>query len=163
MRVDLPLPDHHAVIGEPAPGAGVGFLVLGAEDDLVAGGEAGSQPVGENVDVEGGRWTDEDYLSSLTAANRQLLQLFANFSRQLGPHWDFELFADHNAYDYEALAREDEDFNAGASLTWRQMRTLEIELRFDRIDRESTVATDEFIENRAYLGFRYIPDIGGQN
>ena len=111
----------------------------------------------------GGRWADEDYLSSLTAGDRQILQLFANFSRQLGPHWEFGLFAGHNAYDYEALAREDEDFNAGASLTWRQLRTLEIELRFDRIDRQSTVATDEFTENRAYLGFRYIPEIGRQN
>ena len=111
----------------------------------------------------GGRWADEDYLGSLTAGDRQLLHLFANFSRQLGPQWEFGLFAGHNAYEYEALGREDEDFNAGASLTWRQLRTLEIELRFDRNDRQSRLASDEFTENRVYLGFRYLPEIGRRN
>jgi len=111
----------------------------------------------------GGRWIDEDYVSTLTLRDREMLRLFANLSRELGRAWEFGLFARHNKHDYQALAREDEDFHTGASLTWRQLRTIEIELRFDRIDRSSTVAADEFTENRAYLGFRYIPEIGRRN
>ena len=48
----------------------------------------------------------------------------------------------------------------GAYLTWSQLRTVEIELRFDRYEQESTEPTVEFVENRVYLGFRYIPQIG---
>ena len=110
--------------------------------------------------VLGGRWADEDYLSALTVGDRQVLRLFANFTRELGRAWEFGLSANHDRHDYETLAREDEDSRVRASLTWQQLRTIEIELRFDRIDRKSTVATDEFTENRAYLGFRYVPEIG---
>jgi len=108
----------------------------------------------------GGRWVDEDYLSALSVRDRQVVQLNANVTRQLGRAWIAGLDASHYTYDYQSLLREEKDFNAGASLTWRQLRTIEVVLRVDRMDRKSTVAADEFTENRVYLGFRYIPEIG---
>jgi len=111
----------------------------------------------------GSRWVDENYVNSQSVRDRNLLLLSAHFSRQLGPSWDFGLHASSSTNDYEALGREDEDFNIGTSLTWSGSRTIEIELSLDRVDRESTEAADEFTENRAYLAFRYIPDIGRQN
>ena len=111
----------------------------------------------------GARWVDEDYLDALTPRNRQVMRAYVNFTRQLGRAWELAFFANHNSQDYESLAREDEDLRAGVGLTWQQLRTIEIELRFDRVERDSTEPADEFTENRAYLGFRYIPDIGRQN
>ena len=111
----------------------------------------------------GARLSEEDYLDALIPRDRQMVRAYVNFTRQLGRAWEFALFANHSSQDYESLAREDEDLRAGVGLTWQQLRTIEIELRFDRLERDSTEPADEFTENRAYLGFRYIPDLGRQN
>ena len=104
---------------------------------------------------------DENYLNSaVSSRNRQIQRLSASLTRRLGTAWEVGLEAQQSGHDYEELGREDVDFLASASLTWRRLRTIAVELRIDRIDRESELPLDEYTENRVYLGFRYIPDIG---
>ena len=108
-----------------------------------------------------GRLIDEDYLNSaVSARNRQIQRLSASLTRRLGTAWEVGLEAQQSRHDYEELGREDVDFLASASLTWRRLRTIAVEFRIDRIDRESELPLDEYTENRVYLGLHYTPDIG---
>ena len=83
-----------------------------------------------------------------------------DFSRQLGNSWEIGLFGAIHQYDYDVRVRQDDELRYGASLTWRQLRTVEVELQFERSDRDSTDETSVYTENRGHLSFRYIPRFG---
>jgi len=112
-----------------------------------------------NVTSEFG-WSDEDY-EERNQLNRQVKRAMLNMTRQLGSSWDFGVYGRFDNHEYEDLLREDDDINFGAILTWRRLRTVNIDLRIERFDRDSTDLASIFTENRVYLGFRYIPNIGG--
>ena len=109
--------------------------------------------------IAGFGWSEEDY-DQQVEHNRQIQRAGLDITRQLGRSWSFHIFGEFNNFDYDVLEREDDDLRFGASLIWQQVRTVEIELRFEQIDRDSTDATGDYTENRAYLGFRYIPSLG---
>jgi hypothetical protein len=107
------------------------------------------------------RRSQEDYPDTLLAGfDRDVDQLSLNFSRRLGGRWVLAGFGSLNRREYDQLSRSDDDSTFGASLTWQQLRTIEIELRFERMELDSTEESTEFTENRVYLGFRYVPDWG---
>ena len=109
----------------------------------------------------GGRWAKEEYVESeLAGSDRDVQRLFVNVSRQLGRGWMLAGFGDFDSRKYDQLDRRDEDTRVGASLTWQRLRTIEVELRFERFELDSTEAAVDFTENRIYLGLRYIPDFG---
>jgi hypothetical protein len=109
----------------------------------------------------GGRWGKEEYGDSVFAgSDRDVQQLSLNVSRQLGRGWMLAGFGRSERREYDQLDRRDEDTSVGASLTWQQLRTIGVELRFERFELDSTEAGVEFTENRIYLGLRYIPDFG---
>ncbi len=104
-------------------------------------------------------WSDEEY-DQQSEFDRQMKGAMLNLSLQLGNSWEFGAFGTFNQFNYDVLVREDEELRYGVNLTWRQLRTLEVVLRLERIDRDSTDEEGVFTENRAYLGFRYIPRLG---
>ena len=108
----------------------------------------------------GWRWASEDYPEAQSQQDREVQYFHADLGRQLGRSWQLGLNARYDSRDYKALSRKDEVIDLGAYLTWSQLRTVEIELRYDRYEAESTDPSVEFVENRVYLGFRYIPQIG---
>jgi hypothetical protein len=105
-------------------------------------------------------WSDEDY-DERSQLNRQLQRGLISITRQLGSSWDFGVFGRFDNYEYDVLLRKDDDINFGSTITWRRLRTVNIDLRIERFDRDSTDLANIFTENRVYLGFRYIPSIGG--
>lgn len=109
----------------------------------------------------GGRWSQEDYADTIFAGlDRDVQQFSVNVTRQLGGSWLLSGFGSINRREYDEVGRQDDDLNFGASLTWQRPRTLAIELRFERFELDSTQQDTEFTENRVYLGFRYVPEIG---
>jgi hypothetical protein len=110
-----------------------------------------------NVTIAAG-WREQDY-DDLVQSNRIFETASINFSRELGNNWSVGLNGQVDRIDYDVLQRDDDDFRIGASLTWRQLRTLELELRVQHFERESTDPLSEFTEFRSFLGFRYIPDL----
>ncbi len=104
-------------------------------------------------------WSEEGY-DQRPEFDRQVQRAMLNVTRRLGNSWEFRVFGEFNQFDYDVLQRQDDELRLGASLTWQQLRTLEIELRFERFDRDSTDMASIYTENRAYLGFRYIPSLG---
>ena len=60
LLVDLPLADLDAALGELAPGAGIGLVVLVGDDDGVARLQPAGEGIGEHVGVGGGRGAEMD-------------------------------------------------------------------------------------------------------
>ena len=76
-RVDPPFADDQPVLGEPAPGAVVGFVVEVGDDDFVARLEPMPDRLRQEIDVERGRGSDHhlvglgiDHLGHEAAAGR---------------------------------------------------------------------------------------------
>jgi hypothetical protein len=109
----------------------------------------------------GWRWSQEDYADSVLAGlDRDVQQISLSANRRLGGSWLLSGFGSLNRREYDDIGRQDDDLTFGVSLTWQRPRTLEIELRLQRFELDSTEEDTEFEENRVYLGFRYIPEIG---
>ncbi len=103
--------------------------------------------------------SDEEY-DQESEFDRQSKSATIDFSRQLGSSWEIGVFGTLYQYDYDIPARQDDELRYGASIAWRQLRTVEVELRLERSDRDSTDEAGIYTEDRVYLSFRYIPRLG---
>ena len=105
-------------------------------------------------------YVDEEYDQAFQYS-RQQSGMTLDVTREISNSWSMGVFGRIGQREYDNIYRQDDDTVIGARLTWRRLRTLEVELSIDRVDRESTDAIDDYQENRAYLRFRYIPSLGG--
>ena len=107
--------------------------------------------------VFGGQISENEYSELLSQQNLDSIGIFAVFNRQLGRSWRAGLSSMWNQRKYSALERTDDEFDAGFNVIWQGLRSIDVEVRFDRYERGSTDPTPQFTENRIYLGFRYLP------
>ncbi|ANO50948.1 porin family protein [Woeseia oceani] len=104
-------------------------------------------------------WSDDQYEDggqfdrTSTGAN-------FNVTRRLGSRWDGSVFGRISRRDYSNLDRDDEDQSYGISFGWRELETLDIDLRFERSTRDSSDPGSDVTENRVQLLFRYRPRLG---
>jgi hypothetical protein len=102
----------------------------------------------------------EEEFESQSQLNRRALRGSLDINRQLGNDWTIGMFGGFSTFEYDVQNRDDDEARLGVSITWEGLRTMELELSIERIDQDSTDQAAVYTENRAYLGFRYIPEFG---
>jgi Putative beta-barrel porin 2 len=98
----------------------------------------------------------EEY-ETLDTFDRKLTTYNAYFTRQLSRATELRLFGQLLDEQFDALDAEDQELQLGAALAWSIGRTLELRVQVERFDRDATVDTTEFQENRASLFLTWSP------
>lgn len=65
------------------------------------------------------------------------------------------LISDYNRAEYRNFIRRDTDRNNSIRLSYRMTRSVSLALEGRRADRKSTISTEEYVDNRAYLSLLY--------
>jgi hypothetical protein len=92
----------------------------------------------------------EERYQTLTALDRAHTSFGVYLERRLTPALTARADARLVRQSFES-GFEDEELQAGAMLSWALGRTLALNLRYDRLDRDSPVALAQFTENRLAL------------
>ena len=102
------------------------------------------------------RWSQEDYEEENTF-DRDVGRLNASVSRQLSRKITGELSLIYSQRSFDTLNRDDDDMLWELSFGYQFNPALSAALSYQRLDRNSTLAIDEFGENRIFLTFSYVP------
>jgi len=98
---------------------------------------------------------DENEYEVQTQFDRTRVMYNASFSRQLQPTLSFMLQARYSEDEYDVSARQFEDLQATASLTWEMSRHLGLRLSLEQYQRSSSLADGDYDERRAILSVTY--------
>lgn len=102
-------------------------------------------------------WRDQDYARS-DALDQKVRGISLGLSRPLRETLSLNFYASLDRREYTLEAREDRDSLYGLALRWQWLRNLELELGVSRASRRSDLTSQEFDENRYFLGLIYRRD-----
>lgn len=96
-------------------------------------------------------WRDQDYTRS-DSLDQKVRGASIGLSRPLRDTLSLDVYASLDRREYVLESRQDRDSLYGLALRWRWLRNLELELGASRARRRSDLASQEFDENRYFLG-----------
>jgi hypothetical protein len=99
-------------------------------------------------------WNEEDY-ETQTQLNRVRYAYTASLSRRLASAVDFEILGTLENEEFDNVNLETDEIRLAAALNWRAWRTLGVRLTAERYDRDTSIGTGEYQENRAFLTLTY--------
>jgi hypothetical protein len=100
---------------------------------------------------------DQDRYEVQTEFDRTLVTYEGGVTRQISPTMDFGLTATLNDEDFDTTGLKSDELVFGTSLTWHAGRRISFALLAERIDRDTSDGTGEYVENRFFLTATYRP------
>jgi hypothetical protein len=104
----------------------------------------------------GAAWGQDRY-EEQTAIDRTRLAYEANFTRRMTPAIAFSLGAFLNDEEFDNVDLQSDELTVSARLSWRVGRTVTLALLGERVERDTSDGSNEFVENRYFLTVGYRP------
>ena len=104
-------------------------------------------------------WDLESY-ESQTALDRTYGGATLDISRELARSWRIRFFGRFVTREYDNVTRQDDDWGAGAEVTWKAGIRTSIRLQIERFERSSNESRNDYAENRAGITFVFSPSGG---
>lgn len=102
----------------------------------------------------GAEWSDDTYETS-SEFDRERLGFNASIGRQISNRLSLSLQANLSDEEFVATGASFDSLEIGAAATWQLGPTMGLRLDLTRSDRNTSDATGEYVENRAFLSFTY--------
>jgi hypothetical protein len=111
------------------------------------------------TEIEVGVQFSRERYETITAYDRDLSTWRADFHRQLSAVLDFSLFGTFEQEEFQSLAFDDDELNAGANLKWQIGRRVAATFQYDRYERQSSDSLGDYTENRASIFLTWSPSL----